>query len=61
VCLSENGDVLLLATKEEDLLDFVIMYNRRDGIVEFLQLPNNKIWAADEHMHSLVLPRPHPH
>ncbi|KEH29483.1 F-box protein interaction domain protein [Medicago truncatula] len=60
LCLSENGDVLLLANKEE-LLDLVIMYNRRDDIVEFLQFPNNKIWAADEHMHSLVLPHSHPH
>jgi hypothetical protein len=61
VCLSENGDVLLLASKEIGICDDVIMYNRRDGRVECIGLPNSQIWAAVEHMQSLVLPRPRPH
>ncbi|AET05021.1 hypothetical protein MtrunA17_Chr8g0386561 [Medicago truncatula] len=43
VYLSEDEDVLLLASNEVDILDFVIMYNQIDDIVEFLQLPNNQI------------------
>jgi hypothetical protein len=58
VCLAENGDLLLMANKER--VD-VIKYNSKDVRVEYIQLPNNQIWYADEHMQSLVLPRPHPH
>jgi len=53
VCLSENGDVVMLVCEEE--YD-AIMYNQKDGIVE---LSNNQIRYA-EHMQSLVLPCPHP-
>jgi hypothetical protein len=58
VCLAENGDLLLMANKER--VD-IIKYNSKDVRVEYIQLPNNQIWYADEHMQSLVLPRPHPH
>ncbi|CAJ2670206.1 unnamed protein product [Trifolium pratense] len=58
VCLSENGDLLLMANKVK--VD-VIKYNSSDDKVEYIQLPNNQIWYADEHMQSLVLPRPGPH
>ncbi|WJX81721.1 hypothetical protein P8452_64568 [Trifolium repens] len=55
---AENGDLLLMANKER--VD-IIKYNSKDVRVEYIQLPNNQIWYADEHMQSLVLPRPHPH
>jgi len=58
VCLSENGDVLMLANKNPD---DVIMYNQRDNRIEYVELPNNQIIYAHEHMQSLVLPRPCPH
>lgn len=41
--------------------DDVIMHNQRDGRVEHIKFPNNKIWYTDEHMQSLVLSHPHPH
>ncbi|XP_058739623.1 F-box/kelch-repeat protein At3g23880-like [Vicia villosa] len=59
VCLSENGDVLMLACPLA--WHEVIMYHPRDGRVEHIVLPNNQVWYAYEHMKSLVLPRPHPH
>ncbi|GAU18257.1 hypothetical protein TSUD_175990 [Trifolium subterraneum] len=60
VCLSENGDILLLTCKQ--VAEYVVMYSRRDDRVEHIELPNNEIWYADnEHMQSLVLPLPRPH
>ncbi|XP_058739764.1 F-box/kelch-repeat protein At3g23880-like [Vicia villosa] len=59
VCLSENGDVLILACSES--CGEVIMYNQRDDKVEHIQVLDTQIWQADDHMKSLVLPRPHPH
>lgn len=58
VCLSEDGDVVMLVCEEEDE---AIMYNQKDGIVEPVELSNYQIRYADEHMQSLVLPCPHPH
>jgi len=59
ICLSENGNVMLLASKEA--FDDIIMYNRRDDRAENIELLDNQIWHADEHFQSLVLPRPLPH
>lgn len=59
VCLSENGHVLMLACPEAR--HDVVMYNRRDGRVEHIEVPNTPIFYAYEHMKSLVLPHPHPH
>ncbi|RHN75146.1 hypothetical protein MtrunA17_Chr2g0317981 [Medicago truncatula] len=59
VCLSENGNVMLLASK--GAFDDISMYNRRDDRAEHIELLDNQIWYADEHMKSLVFPRPLPH
>ena len=53
VCVSEDEDVVLLASKE-DFPD--IMYNMRDDRVRHVTLLNNQIWYVHEHMQSLVLP-----
>ncbi|PNY05845.1 F-box protein [Trifolium pratense] len=59
VCLSENGDILLLTCRQ--VAEYVVMYSLRDDRVENIELPNNDIWHANEHMQSLVLPLPRPH
>ncbi|XP_058739626.1 F-box/kelch-repeat protein At3g23880-like [Vicia villosa] len=59
VCLSENRDVLVLASTQS--WDDVIMYNQKDGRVQHIEFPYNQIWYAYEHIKSLVLPCPHPH
>lgn len=56
--VSLSGDLLLLAIKET--CDGVILCNPIDGKVQHIELPNCKIMYAEEHMQSLVLPRPLP-
>ncbi|XP_057432862.1 F-box/kelch-repeat protein At3g23880-like [Lotus japonicus] len=54
MCLSEDGDILLLIQKEN--LD-VIMYTVRDNSVKYVQLPDNKIWSdVIGYVQSLVSP-----
>ena len=53
VCLSENGDVVMLVCKEES--DEAIMCHREDGIVELVEIFNNQIWHADEHMQRMSI------
>ncbi|XP_057432861.1 F-box/kelch-repeat protein At3g23880-like [Lotus japonicus] len=54
MCLSEDGDILLLIQKGN--LD-VIMYTVRENSVKYVQLPDNKIWSdAIGYVQSLVSP-----